>query len=296
MLEQFDQQGISLNFLGFINIESGIVSLATQYFQYCEDCSGASLESIQYSCAECGRNTENYIFMGSGDGDGIYVVFTLTHDEKVVGLCAVFDSNYELANKYRNKIESGEAPSFKRDDFTQYFATHYFPLGDLSNSSSLVIGDQYSTGPDNDMYVSLKTESSEVSDYKVFGYFERAEEFSAENQIGVRKIPTMRALFALEKQKMTLLSQTPGVAFPGWNTFLIAQISQVVKSHVEPMADSVRQLNRALGVVSKTPSAESEPDSRAGSTKKLDRYCSNCGEQYKTEESKFCGACGSPRL
>lgn len=294
-MEQFDELDVNLNFLGFINIESGIVSLATQYFEFCEECSGASFDSIQFDCPECGRNSQNYVFMGAGDGDGIYVVFSLEQAGKHVGLCAIFDSDYELANTYRQEIESGVIPQFDRNHISSYLTTHYYSLGELCNTHTLVIGDQYCSGPDNNLYVSRAVKNEEMADYAVFGYFERADEYSGKHQLGERKIPTMRVLVALDKNIMANVQETASVAFPSWNTFLITQISQVVKSHLEPMADSVRQLNNLLETLASIRTASAATISKDAPVEIFDRFCSNCGQQFSNHESRFCGSCGSPR-
>lgn len=301
-LESLAEAGIEHKFLGFLNIESNVVSLSTRSFDFCEECLGTNQESLQFECIECGRNQDNYLFVGSGDGDGIYVVNELFIEGIKVGLFAVFDSNYGLANMYRQLIQDGQIPKFELEQVSKYFSTHFSRLGELSVGASILIGDQYNTDDKTDIYVTLHIDDLNTSKYQVGGFFELPEEYSFVDELGPRANPTLRVLLALEK---SVYANTPFIeekVVESWGGYLHGQLSQIVTSHLEPMADSVRDLNTQLeslssGSTSKREEPRYQESAESAGTSALARgkFCAFCGTKFDLDSANFCSSCGGPR-
>jgi rubrerythrin len=303
-LDSLDEQGITYRFLGFMNIESNVVALSSRPFVRCEECLGTSDESVQFSCPHCGRTTENYIFINSGDGDGIYVVHELFAGEEKKGILAIFDSNYGLANHHRSLIEGGVVPTFEKSQVSQYFETHFSPLGSLATDSTIVIGDQFSDDDPSGYYVNLNSQGLTTSNFDVGGFFELPEEYSFAHEIGPRRTPTLRVLIAVDKAIGDSLRRFEEPVVSSWRDYLRDKSSEVVTSHLHVMADSVRMLNSAFAELQEQSGSHTTPSpqqpqvselSKDAQAPRVELFCTNCGSQFGSSLEKFCSSCGHKR-
>lgn len=89
LLKLFYEDGITLSLVGVFNVESGHLSIRSERFnevtqdytgafRECEECAPQEEGCLFFSnCEKCGKKENNYFWIPSGDGDGIYTVFEL---------------------------------------------------------------------------------------------------------------------------------------------------------------------------------------------------------------------------
>jgi hypothetical protein len=107
LLKALDKDKSNFFLAGLLNIESGDISVRTRRynektdsddeFRECPDCSSVEENRVFFvDCKSCGKAKENYFWLKSGDGDGVYVAFQIfrldesTGESVAVGLAAVF--------------------------------------------------------------------------------------------------------------------------------------------------------------------------------------------------------------
>lgn len=106
---------------GFINVESGTASVATQIFDNSEcDCYDSGLGVPEEECDVCLRGPGNFVSCSAGSGDGVYAIlgiYPINDSKKRLGAVAVFDWGYELANSVRSRVELDNSLGFDSDEF-----------------------------------------------------------------------------------------------------------------------------------------------------------------------------------
>lgn len=97
LLRLFKEDQIGLALVGVVNIESGMISARTERFNQatqdytaafreCDNCSSEEENRLFFvNCKKCGKGEDNYFWIPSGDGDGIYAVFELNHVDESKG-------------------------------------------------------------------------------------------------------------------------------------------------------------------------------------------------------------------
>lgn len=107
LLKALDKDKSNFFLTGVLNIESGDISVRTgrynektdsaDEFRECPDCSSVEENRVFFvDCKSCGKGKDNYFWLKSGDGDGVYVAFQIlrldasTGEGVAVGLAAVF--------------------------------------------------------------------------------------------------------------------------------------------------------------------------------------------------------------
>ena len=107
LLKALDKDKSNFFLTGLLNIESGDISVRTRRynektdsadeFRECPDCSSVEENRVFFvDCKSCGKAKDNYFWLKSGDGDGVYVAFQIlrlddsTGESIAVGLAAVF--------------------------------------------------------------------------------------------------------------------------------------------------------------------------------------------------------------
>lgn len=120
-LEEMKQNNFGFCVEGFINVESGTASVATQIFDTSEcDCFDSGLGVPEKECDVCFRGPGNFVSCSAGSGDGVYAILGIypIHDStKRIGALAVFDWGYELANSARARVEIDNTLGFDSDEF-----------------------------------------------------------------------------------------------------------------------------------------------------------------------------------
>jgi len=96
---------VTPRFNGVFDVDSGMFGIAGAQLPPCPECSGICDSSIQYSCETCGRSPENYMFLRSGVGDGIYANFNLYWDSACAGSITVFDQGNSFALKLNESFQ-----------------------------------------------------------------------------------------------------------------------------------------------------------------------------------------------
>jgi hypothetical protein len=89
LLKLFSEDGITLSLVGVFNVESGHLSVRTERFneatqdftgafRECNECAPQEEGHLFFSiCDTCGKKEDNFFWIPSGDGDGVYTVFEL---------------------------------------------------------------------------------------------------------------------------------------------------------------------------------------------------------------------------
>ena len=97
LLKLFMEDGISLSLVGVFNIESGHLSVRSERFnevtqdytgafRECDECTNQEEGRLFFSnCEKCGKKEDNFFWIPSGDGDGIYTAFELLNRNSATG-------------------------------------------------------------------------------------------------------------------------------------------------------------------------------------------------------------------
>jgi len=112
-IEEFASSISSIDLRCLISVDGGSIGVATEWLQSCWDCDETYLKN---ECTKCGRNSTNYIDFRSGQGDGVYPVFTIVSDMRSIGSLILFDSDESLdsiGNIYSNTIN--DLPSYEEE-------------------------------------------------------------------------------------------------------------------------------------------------------------------------------------
>jgi hypothetical protein len=117
---------------GFIDIEGGSVGISGKWFATCSNCYSKT------HCSDCGRNPSSYLQLRAGNGDGIYSVFELSFEEKVVGALLILDdigfapTNIEKISE-TNSIKD-EDPEALGEFYKDFYRNFYSSIGEFDQS------------------------------------------------------------------------------------------------------------------------------------------------------------------
>lgn len=123
---------ITPRLLGFIDIEGGHIGISGEWIESCGIC------FLETSCAECGRNSSNFLHLRAGNGDGVYSAFELSFDEKTVGSFLILDdfgyapALMERISEASEKLE--EDPKVLEDFYVEFYENFYESIGYLDPS------------------------------------------------------------------------------------------------------------------------------------------------------------------
>ena len=145
VLDKFKELEIELRPQGFFNVENGRFSIANRFHAYC-DCYVETLG--QSSCDICTRGNElSFLTFPSGDGDGIYMVYSIVglaqepgESELKLGFIALFDYQYQIASHGRKALASGELPEFPVSLARQFEDCLALEIGSINVDRTLLIG------------------------------------------------------------------------------------------------------------------------------------------------------------
>ena len=123
---------ITPRLLGFVDIEGGHVGISGKWIQSCDKCFS------EISCLECGRGPSNYLHLRAGNGDGVYSVFEISFEEKVVGAFLMLDDfGYTPAlMKSISEADSQneEDPKVLESFYVNFYKNFYQSISDLDQS------------------------------------------------------------------------------------------------------------------------------------------------------------------
>lgn len=144
-LNCFEDRAFELRPQGFFNVESGKFTVSTGYYPQC-DCRVRALGFTD--CQLCGRGADESTFsFPSGDGDGIFVAYAIVmvgenpgEEDVTIGMMAIFDYKFQIANVTRKAIENETLPKFPWDLARQFENCKGTEIGDITVKRSLLIG------------------------------------------------------------------------------------------------------------------------------------------------------------
>lgn len=145
VLQSFEDPAFELRPQGFFNVENGKFAVSTKYFPQC-DCYVTALGFTD--CQRCGRADGNTNFtFTSGDGDEIFVAYEIVmlgqnpgENDVTLGMIAIFDYQFQIANATRKAIENETIPTFPWDLARQFEDCKGTEVGVLEVERALFIG------------------------------------------------------------------------------------------------------------------------------------------------------------
>lgn len=140
---------------GFINVESGTASVATQIFDTVEcGCFDLGLGVPEEDCDVCSRGPGNFVSCSAGSGDGVYAIlaiYPIKDPKKRLGALAIFDWGYELANSARSRVEIDNSLGFESGEFKSMegngLALSSSELSSFEFAKPIIHGSLNSSGP-----------------------------------------------------------------------------------------------------------------------------------------------------
>jgi hypothetical protein len=268
---------------GFINIEGGTASVATEVFDTVDcDCIDSGLGVPQEQCDVCLRGPGKLVSCSAGSGDGVYAILGIypLHDpKKRLGALAVFDWGYQLANSARARVEvdnslgfakeeltymGGSGLAFSMDELKLFEHSKPVPHGSLSSSGRVFFSDN--SGHRNANYaivdVALDSESLDVIIFAAEDdpYHEslKWEGSGAESEIIKNSMfeslgltpsdPTYfpQILMVLDSETTKLFDFSDQLPRTDWAVSVVHAMSRIGTSHLEPQHVSTYWVNALL--------------------------------------------------
>lgn len=158
--ENFSSSNVYVNSRELFNTEAGSAAIATKYFGECKD--ECYFEPVQIDCQTCGRNPKNYISVPSGDGDGVYPVFTfLSEDSGEVGSITIFrgllddliDEDNNRSNATISSVVAGHSATWA----SILGSGAPVVLGEIAVDDNLIFSDGSKCSNDHDLAVVIET-------------------------------------------------------------------------------------------------------------------------------------------
>ena len=241
-LEQIDTNPDSyfVEFRGFFNVEGGSFELSDQFRDECDECR-VSKYSNSFSCS-CGRNSRNTIAGSAGDGDGIYTswdIYDLQASE-YMGILAVFDSDYYLANIVRENLENENPTDWDGSLVEKFARTKRVVRGHFDQVENLLLGD---SGFHWDTFIPvLDFELFESKDLEVSLFVEEPGAHSGAFANSVEHRP--RVLLVLDKKYTQVAGpeDLPSASI-SWGDEYQKSMSELQACHVETMSETIAPLN-----------------------------------------------------
>jgi len=110
-LDAIRSQGYRGFFSSVFNVEGGRVAISDERMPRCESC--YELYSTTINCNKCGRSSSNFIQFKSGEGDGVYGIFSLFSSSEQLGALLIFDT--ELVDLAISAVSDGASLVFDLD-------------------------------------------------------------------------------------------------------------------------------------------------------------------------------------
>lgn len=190
LLKLFLEDGISLSLVGVFNIESGHLSVRSERFnevtqdytgafRECDDCTNQEEGRLFFSdCEKCGKKENNFFWIPSGDGDGIYTAFELLNRNSATGevetrgfVTVLFPTNSfaePIVEKALKEAENSDAPlyafGFTADLLDPHNDLEAFEVTKLEGSEegwALYVSDVTTTTDSDNATVSLHLDNCE---------------------------------------------------------------------------------------------------------------------------------------
>lgn len=165
-LDLIRNQGYQGLFRGVFNIETGFASISNQFFRECQSC--AYLWEFSISCSECGRKSDSYARFRSGQGDGIYAVFSITMPNNLnnaIGALIVMDAG-TVQDSLTMVLDQGSPLIFDLD-YRDYLNEDFpgLKLNNIVITEKLIIGDASGIADGKLAYINLSLPAGTYSLY-----------------------------------------------------------------------------------------------------------------------------------
>jgi hypothetical protein len=174
--EWFDKNSIAIEYEGQVNIEGGMIAVASARFQ--EFCLADHFDQSEYFC-ECSRTIDNFISMLSGNGDGLYAVMTLRDHTNVKlqkkisrtrrSIGYVIDCDTRQSDQYFDDADRERAGLLDGLAISKHFINEepkLYHFGTISNSDGIFISDKGAHV--NSKYAMISSQSELCGKYSVF--------------------------------------------------------------------------------------------------------------------------------
>jgi len=134
---------------GVVNVEGGSISASGKQFGFCEECEIIDFERLFFmDCKACGRNRDNFFWINSGDGDGMYLVFLIVQEREddsdlldTLGFVVLFDSNYDFSKPSMEETIEDGLPQYTIEFLDPFAKLESFDVGTFSDLKYLYISD-----------------------------------------------------------------------------------------------------------------------------------------------------------
>ena len=263
LLKALDKDKSNFFLTGLLNIESGDISVRTRRynektdsadeFRECPDCSSVEENRVFFvDCKSCGKGKDNYFWLKSGDGDGVYVAFQIlrldasTGESVAVGLAAVFVPTDVFAQPLvdgalKNAIDLDEPLSafgFTTDLLEDFGDLEAFEITsfNLEKSESVFLADKSALEDTSDVILRIDLEHPDDMQLSFLAFSE-----SIGSQLGPYPndvSPRPRVLIGLDSSwlgsqgfQATMQRPDSPEVFQDWI------MTGIGSSHIEPMAD-----------------------------------------------------------
>ena len=216
---------------GVVNVESGDISFRAQKndlvdlfdpLNSCDDC-GPTEEGIPFfvSCKTCSRSPENYFWIKSGNGDGIYTVIEISEldqsDEKVVlGVVVVLVRTQDFTQPIVDEVLELENPYLPHNTFDSFKDLKAFEVTSikLPKDQPLLITDKHTELNSDNATVRIHFSDSTATTLRFFSFSEftinpRNKSLDAETEVIMKTLNEMSE--ATKNIGIPELSVTPRV-------------------------------------------------------------------------------------
>ncbi len=136
---------------GIVNVEGGSIAASGKQLVFCEECEIIDFEKLFFmNCKACGRNRDNYFWINSGDGDGMYLVFLIVADTdedeeflETLGFVVIFDSNYEISKPVMEATIEDENPQYLIDFLEPFSTLESLEIGRFTGMRNIWLSDAF---------------------------------------------------------------------------------------------------------------------------------------------------------
>lgn len=168
---------------GIVNVEGGSIAASGKQLGFCEECEIIDSEKLFFmNCKACGRNRDNYFWLNSGDGDGMYLVFLIVSDNdedaefpETLGFVVIFDSNYEISKPVMEATIEDENPEYLIDFLDPFSKLESLEIGRFSDMRNIWLSDAFKDVDASDAQIVVELDG-EVPSVVVKAFCEKAGE------------------------------------------------------------------------------------------------------------------------
>ena len=226
LINLLDDDDVDFNLKGVVNVESGDISIrapknaevwSLDPINPCDDCS-ATEEGVPYfvSCNSCSKSPENYFWIKSGDGDGVYTVIEISKmdqsDEKIVlGIVIVLVPTLEFTQPNVDAALESQDPFMSSIDLANFEDLEAFEITaiELPKDQYLLITDKTTELNSANATISIHFSESTAKTIRFFSFAEFTKN-EGSNSIDAEREAIMKRLSELSET-------TKNMGIPEWS-------------------------------------------------------------------------------